>query len=317
MFAPFDDICGKWGYSYRRNTKGVSRYLATLLEQSLTQCALQVYYDGHEREDVVAYRTQWTKRMVQYSRKMTTYEGDSMQNAVPSTLQAGERELVWVTHDECTFYSNDGVNVAWLENDETMLRKKSQGAAIMVSEFLCPCHGRLKLESTHPKYAELEHKEAQMVILPGAHRDGYWRSEDMVKQLKEKAIPIFEALHPNCQGNAALQIAIFFSCLSISTALFVFDQSSNHQAFKRNALIASRMSLNERPAEKDKADRFKMGWYWRTNSDGTSEQVWQVMYFMQRFGGPKGSREAIYFKGIKRVSDRLNFRVISFFIPIS
>jgi hypothetical protein len=171
-------------------------------ENFLLTVTLQAYYDGHEREDVVAYRTEWTQRMVHTAKKMTTYEGDGMQNAVAPTLQAGEREIVWVTHDECTSYSNDGVNVAWLEDHETMLHKKSQGAAIMVSEFLCPCHGRLKLEPTHSKYDEIEHKEAQMIILPGANRDGYWRSEDMVKQLKERAIPIFEALHPNCQGNA-------------------------------------------------------------------------------------------------------------------
>jgi hypothetical protein len=132
---------------------------------------------------------------------MATYEGDLMQTVVPPTLEEDEREIVWVTHDECIFYSNDGVNVAWLQDYETMLHKKSPGASIMVSEFLCPCHGRLKLEPTHPKYSELEYKEAQMVILPGAHRDGYWRSEDMLKQLEERAIPIFEALHPNSQGE--------------------------------------------------------------------------------------------------------------------
>jgi hypothetical protein len=81
----------------------------------------------------------------------------------------------------------------------------------------------------------------------------------------------------------------------------VFDQSSNHQAFKHNALVASRMPLNERPAEKHLTDRFKLGWYWTTNSDDTREKTWQVMYFMKQLSGP-GSNRAPYFKGIKMVS---------------
>jgi hypothetical protein len=53
----------------------------------------------------------------------------------------------------------------------------------------------------HQLYDELEHKEARVMIFPGANRDGYWRSENMVDQLKDRAIPIFEALHPGCKGK--------------------------------------------------------------------------------------------------------------------
>lgn len=42
----------------------------------------------------------------------------------------------------------------------------------------------------------------------------------------EKAIPIFETLHPDC------------------TAVFAFDNSSNHSAFASDPLIAKRMNLN-------------------------------------------------------------------------
>ena len=86
-----------------------------------------------------------------------------------------------------------------------------------------------------------------------------------------------------------------------SLGVFIFDQSSNHQAFKQNALLASRMTLNEKPAEKDKSERFRLGWYWKT-IDGAPEKQWQVMYYIKRIGGPKGTREVIYFKGIKTVS---------------
>jgi hypothetical protein len=50
----------------------------------------------------------------------------------------------------------------------------------------------------------------------------------MLQQLKEDAIPLFERLHPNCIG------------------VFCFDNSSNHQAYSPDALVATRMTLNEK-----------------------------------------------------------------------
>ena len=68
-------------------------------------------------------------------------------------------------------------------------------------------------------------KETRVYLQPGKDREGYWTSEHLVEQVKTKAIPIFESLFPNC------------------IALFAFDNSSNHAAFKSDALIASRMNL--------------------------------------------------------------------------
>jgi len=48
----------------------------------------------------------------------------------------------------------------------------------------------------------------------------------MVKQLKEKAISMFEALHPNCQRNTGPKIDVFSFCLSSSAALFVFTKAA-------------------------------------------------------------------------------------------
>ncbi|CAJ0647390.1 12577_t:CDS:2 [Entrophospora sp. SA101] len=41
-------------------------------------------------------------------------------------------------------------------------------------------------------------KEACVIIHPGANNEGYWNCDKMAKQLKEKAIPIFEAMYPGC-----------------------------------------------------------------------------------------------------------------------
>ena len=153
---------------------------------------------------MVKYRKDWVRRMLDYATKMKQFHGEAMEQVTEPDLCDGDQELVLVTHDESTFHSNDGTARAWLADEETMLRKKSMGAAIMVSDFLCPCHGRLKLDSDHLMYDQLQHKEARIMIFPGANRDGYWRSEHMVEQTKDRAIPIFEALHPGCKGECEI-----------------------------------------------------------------------------------------------------------------
>jgi len=50
-------------------------------------------------------------------------------------------------------------------------------------------------------------------------------SEYLIEQVKTKAIPIFKTIFPNC------------------IVLFAFDNSSNHAAYRSNALVASRMNL--------------------------------------------------------------------------
>ena len=52
-----------------------------------------------------------------------------------------------------------------------------------------------------PSTNTLQHNEARVTIISGTNREGYWKSEDMVAQLKEQAISIFEALHPGCKGT--------------------------------------------------------------------------------------------------------------------
>lgn len=79
----------EWGYSYRKNKK-------------------TVYFDGHEREDVVAYRNEWSKRMINYMRRSDFYSGEKQEAILEPKLNEGESKIVFVTHDECTFYANDG-----------------------------------------------------------------------------------------------------------------------------------------------------------------------------------------------------------------
>lgn len=65
------------------------------------------YVDGHEREDVVAYRGQFLNAMVDIEKRQGEWEGQGMEEFVPPTLNAGEKKVVFIVHDESIIYSND------------------------------------------------------------------------------------------------------------------------------------------------------------------------------------------------------------------
>ena len=54
-----------------------------------------------------------------------------------------ERLVVPVYHDESTFMANDCQTVYWKPRWTHPLKKKSRGRGIMVSSFVCECHGEL------------------------------------------------------------------------------------------------------------------------------------------------------------------------------
>jgi hypothetical protein len=115
-----------WGYKYDEKKKGV-------------------YYDRHERPDVVKYRKEWLKRMFEYKKSMKDFDGDILDVVLEPQFKPEEKELVQVTHDECHFYANDGQQKIWMKKDEDILRSKHMRRSIMVSAFLCPCHRLLQL----------------------------------------------------------------------------------------------------------------------------------------------------------------------------
>ena len=188
----------EWGYSYG-NKKGL-------------------FFDGHERQDVVEYRKAWCQRMMKYMAKSEFYSGEQEEQVLEPNLDEGEEKVVFVTHDKSTFYTNDGKDEVWTHEDESVIRKKGPGSSIMVSEFQCPCHGTMRIRGW----------TSRKLFKAGESRDGWWTSKDMVAQLKDHVIGLFESLHPDCR------------------AVFLFDNSSNHGAYSDDALVASRMTLNEK-----------------------------------------------------------------------
>ena len=82
-----------------------------------------IYFDGHEREDVVEYRNIFLNKMLQYEKLMPMFEGKTMEQQNPLLL-LNEKLHILVTHDECLFYSNDDRPIIWAPLGSPLLRKK-------------------------------------------------------------------------------------------------------------------------------------------------------------------------------------------------
>lgn len=230
----------------------------------------QCYFDGHEREDVVDYRVKWAQQMMQWQKRMETYPLDNENtDPVQPNLKENEKKMVLVTHDESIFYSNDCKMTRWCEKNETMIIPKGQGRSIMVSSFMCPCHGTMRgivngIETI-----------SRVIFLPGnSNGDGYWNSDHLTGQLKD-VIPLFNELHPNC------------------ISIFAFDQSSNHKAMADDALVASRMSSGVTEYKDTNRFRFRDTVY----IDSHGEEKIQKMYTVERFNVEAARKE------IKRLRD--------------
>jgi hypothetical protein len=205
------------------STRTAERWLR-VLGLTFKQHRKGIYYDGHEREDVVEYRKIFLQRMKAFEAKMTKYTGPHMDIEIEPLYWPWEKEIILVVHDESIFYSNDGKRGIWSEDGEMPLRAKGNGKSLMVSEFLSEACGRLSL-TTAERFAHPDvPKDARVMLKPGKNAEGYWTAEHLMEQVEYRAIPIFEAKFPDAIG------------------LFMFDNSSNHGAFLPDALVANRMN---------------------------------------------------------------------------
>jgi hypothetical protein len=103
-----------------------------------------MYIDGHERPDVVAYRTAFVRRWFRlYEPRMHHYDnnGELINHEVDETSscvddQIDSQELILVTHDESTFYAQDRRPDRWIApGEKPEPQRKGEGASLMVSDF--------------------------------------------------------------------------------------------------------------------------------------------------------------------------------------
>jgi len=248
-----------------------------------------VYFDGHERDDVVEYRKTFVKEWRELSRRFVIFHDDGSWEKPPGLLQ-GEKPLVLVTHDESTFNVNDGKRKLWMEEGKQPLRPKGKGKGVMVSGFLTP-GGVLRVPSTTTDEELLSdptwprdnnHPLREAIHYLEYGKDNYWTGEKMVDHTR-RIIPILKYAFPGCEG------------------LFAFDNASNHSAFAPDALVASKMNLG--PGGKQPLMR--EGWDYNRNLP-------QSMVFGEndyRCGKAKGIQQVLKERGLwrERCSDGRKF----------
>ncbi|KAF7332403.1 DDE family endonuclease [Mycena kentingensis (nom. inval.)] len=134
----------KLGYQVRRYAKGI-------------------YYDGHEREDVVKARNEFIDFMeksvlpfaYQYETVVNEETGEKSLQEIAPTIPDGGKILYPIYHDETSVHANDQAHFIWETEDEHELRSKSRGRIVHVSGFIVEHCGRLRLTPD-----EIEREEA-------------------------------------------------------------------------------------------------------------------------------------------------------------
>ena len=165
-----------------------------------------VYFDGHEREDVIAYRKDLLDKLSAFDETTITPSHPS-----PSTAD-GEKKHIRIVHDESTFFSNADQTRFWNDGESQVLRQKSLGSSIMVSDFIVEGHGYLRDDNDEARLY-LEHQ-----------RDGYFNSEMFIKQVG-LALEIFDRRFPDVTG------------------IFLFDNAPSHKKYPPDALNPSNMNV--------------------------------------------------------------------------
>lgn len=94
-----------------------------------------MYVDGHEREDVVAYRKQFLTTVLENESCHFQYEDADLDTIHPK-LFPHQHLHVPIFHDESIFRSNELRRRVWLTKGKMPLRKKGNGRAIHVSDFI-------------------------------------------------------------------------------------------------------------------------------------------------------------------------------------
>ena len=165
-----------------------------------------VFFDGHEREDVVVYRSDFLEKLAKLDETTITPAQQS------PCVADGEQLYIRVVHDESTFYSNADQTRFWNDGEAQVLRQKSLGSSIMVSDFLVEGNGYLKDDNGAPRlYLETQ-------------KDGYFNNDMFIQQVKT-AIAIFDRKFPG------------------KTAIFLFDNAPSHKKYPPDGLSANNMNV--------------------------------------------------------------------------
>lgn len=182
----------------------------------------EVYIDGYEKPDVVLYSQHcFLPQWKELEKRIPKWSSTGVLDNTP--LPAGKRLLIPCAYDECTFHLNDGVHHRWVHKDKHLIRKKSKGQGLIVSDFFLPCN-RLEMPSTVPLPPLLQARDLEPVVglkinsrqateYIKVGKGSWWKGENLINHVLNIAIPIFEATFPNAQ------------------TLFLFEYATSHTTY--------------------------------------------------------------------------------------
>jgi hypothetical protein len=106
-----------------------------------------MYINGHEREDIVAYRRGFVEWWKTYDMRFHKWNDDGHELPRPNGFPVPDGlpfRLVLIMHDESTFYQNDQHKIVWAQKtSQPTPQPKGDGQSIIVSDFLTSEWGRL------------------------------------------------------------------------------------------------------------------------------------------------------------------------------
>ena len=112
---------------------------------------------------------------------------DEAMRALPN-VDAPTNENVVFFHDETTFMSNEDQPTQWGEKGQKMMKPKSKGSGIMVSDFIDEQNGFLALSDEEYESAKATNpcirKYAREFLEYGESREGCWTRDRFVAQMK-------------------------------------------------------------------------------------------------------------------------------------
>jgi len=106
------------------------------------------------------------------------------------------------------------------QDQEIKLMRKGRGRIIYISDFVEEEFGQLVVRNEGGEIL----RDARCITYPGASGDPWWDHTQLLAQM-DKAISIFEELHPGC------------------ATLFIFDQSSAHVSQSDHRVVVEVVEL--------------------------------------------------------------------------
>ena len=244
------------------------------------------FIDGHERDNVIESRKLFLRKMkkigfLHFTNAPTEDTIKALpQDFDPPTNDRRSKTVVFF-HDESTFMSNEDQSTQWGLKGEKMMKPKSKGAGIMVSDFVDEFNGFLALSNEEYQAA----KATKCNILPyawecleyGESREGYWTRDKFIAQMN-RAIEIAEIKYP--KGNGWRQV-------------WVFDHSSCHAAMADDALDVAKMNVKPGGKQPIMHDTIWNGKRWKlytTVRDGTKIPKGMKMVLEERGVSTEGKK---------------------------